>query len=119
MQINWEQTAPVLVSIVIILLIAVLRAVSKTVAAITATMPLNIMLALWIVYAAEEGEETSVVRFTGSMIMGVAATLACVVAMWLAAKAGWRLLPVIFVGYLAWGTTLFLILSVGRGLGAG
>jgi hypothetical protein len=117
MQVGWGQVAPVIISIGIILLIALLRAMSKTLAAVTATMPINIMLALWIVYAVDRGEKTAVIEFTGSMVIGVLATLACVVGMWLAARAGWRLVPIIAAGYLAWGTVLLVNLGIGQLLG--
>lgn len=104
-----QEIGPVVVSIMIIIVIAVARAYSKTLAAITATMPINIMLALWIIYAGERGDQPTMVRFTGSMVIGVGATLVCVVGMWLASRAGWRIVPTILAGYLAWGATLALI----------
>jgi hypothetical protein len=109
--VNWQEIGPVVISILIIIVIAVVRAYSKTLAAITATMPINIMLALWIIFAAEGGERTTMVRFTGAMVVGVGATLACVVGMWLASRAGWRLVPTIGAGYLAWGVTLVAIFA--------
>jgi hypothetical protein len=109
MNANLQDIGPVVVSILIIIVIAVARAYSKTLAAITATMPINIMLALWIIYAGEKGDPPTMVRFTGSMVVGVVATLACVVGMWLASRAGWRIVPTITAGYLAWGVTLALI----------
>jgi hypothetical protein len=55
MQIDVQRILPVLVSILIIISVAVLRQYSKTFAAIAATMPINIPLGLWIVYAGEQG----------------------------------------------------------------
>jgi hypothetical protein len=104
-----QDIGPVIVSILIIIVIALARAYSKTLAAITATMPINIMLALWIIYAGEKGDQTTMIRFTGSMVIGVGATLACVVGMWLASRVGWRIVPTIMAGYLAWGVTLVLV----------
>jgi hypothetical protein len=114
---TWRQIAPVAISILIIILIAVLRAWSKTLAAITASMPVNVVLALWIIYAAEGGDRATVVSFTGSMFVGVGATLMCVGAMWLAARAGWRLLPMFVAGYLAWGVTLVASMGLRQVLG--
>jgi hypothetical protein len=116
---TWRQIAPVVISIFIIILIAVLRVWSKTLAAITATMPVTVPLALWIVYTAEGGDQTTTVSFIASMFVGVGATLACVAGtfvslsrtMWLAARTGWRLVPMLVAGYLAWG--LMLVLSFG------
>jgi hypothetical protein len=108
----WRQIAPVAISILIIILVAVVRAHSKTLAAITATMPITVPLALWIVYKAEGGDQAAVVSFTASLFIGVVATTACVVAMWVAARAGWRLVSIIIVGYLAWGLTCAVCLGL-------
>jgi hypothetical protein len=97
-----RQIAPVVLSIVLIVAVAILRSYSKTLAALTATMPINIPLALWIVYSANGGDQATLVDFTGSLLVGIVGTVACVAAMWLAARAGLRLAPTIAVGYLAW-----------------
>ena len=52
---DWQKIIPVIVSIFIIIFIAVVRAYSKTFAAIVSTMPINIALSMWIIYSAEEG----------------------------------------------------------------
>ena len=51
MSIDWQRVLPVAVSIGIIIAVAVLRQYSKTFAAIAATMPINVPLALWIIYS--------------------------------------------------------------------
>jgi hypothetical protein len=109
MNATWQETAPVVISIFIIIVIAAVRAYSKTLAAITATMPINIMLALWIIYAAESGARPAMVEFTQAMVVGVVATLASVIAMWVASRFGWSILPTIATGYVVWGATLALI----------
>jgi hypothetical protein len=108
----WRQIAPVGISVLIIILVAVVRAYSKTLAAITATMPITVPLALWIVYVAEGGDQAAILHFTESLFIGVVATATCVVAMWLAAQAGWGLVPIIIVGYLAWGATWGVCISM-------
>jgi len=118
MNLNWGQVGPVVVSIGILLLIALLRASSKTLAAITATMPINIVLALWLIYAAEGTDRAAIVRFTGSMLVGVGATFIFLGAVWLAARAGWGLVPMLLSGYLAWGATLALIFGLQQLLGS-
>jgi len=117
MNVTWSRIAPVAASIVIIILIALLRAWSKTLAAITATMPINIVLALWIVYAAEGGDPAGVAQFTASMLRGVGATVVFLGAVWLAARAGWGLVPMLVSGYLAWGGTLALTFGLEHLLG--
>lgn len=49
-----------MLSIVVTILVAVLEKQSKLAAAITATMPLIIDLAFWIVYASADGERTEI-----------------------------------------------------------
>ena len=94
---------PVIFSILIIILVAILERHSRFVAAITATMPLGAPLALWIVYASAKGETSAVTEFSFSMVIGVLPTLGFLLIAWLAAKAGWRLLPILAAGYGAWG----------------
>jgi hypothetical protein len=116
---NWRRVAPVLASIVIIIVIAVLRERSKTLAAITATMPVTIALSLWIVYVAEGGDQSAVVTFTRSMFFGLIAAWAWLLAVWLAARAGWGLGRLVLVGYLAWAVAtaaILLLQSLFRGL---
>jgi hypothetical protein len=116
---NWRRIAPVLASIGIIIVIAVLRERSKTLAAITATMPVTIALSLWIVYVAEGGDQSAVVTFTRSMFFALIAAWAWLLAVWLAARAGWGLGRLILVGYLAWAAAtaaILLLQSLFRGL---
>ncbi len=119
MVIVWERVLPVLVSIAIIILIAILREYSKTLAAITATMPVNIPLGMWIMYNAEEGDRTVMAAFTGSLVVGIGPTVLFLVVVWLAARAGWSLLPMLIAGYLAWGLALGVILLFRHVLGGG
>ncbi len=65
-----RQVMPVVVSIVVIIAVAVVRSYSKTLATITATMPVNIPLAMWIVYSGENGDHDTVARFAGSLFAG-------------------------------------------------
>ncbi len=109
---TWRRIGPVLASIAIIILISLLRERSKAVAAITATMPIGVALALYLIYVAEGTDQAAVVDFVRSMILGVTATLIWLLAVWLAARAGWRLPRLLLVGYAAWavaiGVTFFV-----------
>jgi len=49
----------------------VLQRQSKVLAAITATMPLNVALGLWIVSAASDGDQQAVAQFTGGMLVSI------------------------------------------------
>jgi len=114
---TWQQITPVVISILVIIVVAVARAYSKTLAAITASMPVTVPLALWIVYVAEGGDQAAIVGFAGSLFIGILASLAFAGAVWLAARAGWGLVPIIVVGYLAWGVTLSVCLGLRHALG--
>jgi hypothetical protein len=93
---------PVILSILVIILVAVLEKQSKLFAAITATMPLAAPLALWIVYSSSAGDKEAVSNFTLSMFLGFLPTLAFIVTVWLAARAGMKLVPMILSGYGVW-----------------
>ncbi|MFN8501397.1 hypothetical protein [Kouleothrix sp.] len=99
---EWQKIAPALISILVIVTIAIARAYSKTLAAIVATMPVNITLALWIVWSAEDGRPGPTLAFAASMLRGILATLAFLLAAWLAARAGWPLVPLLLASYAAW-----------------
>lgn len=101
-----------LLSIVVIVLIAVIEKHSKTVAAITAVMPLTAPLALWIVYSSSGGERLAMSEFTLGLVLGLIPTLGFAVAAWLAARAGWKLGPMLLAGYATWalGTGLLVAL---------
>lgn len=114
---QWQKILPVLISISVIIFIAVMQRYSKLVAAVTATMPLTIPLSLWIVYSAAQGDRTAVTQFTGSLLMGIFPTLAFVFALWLGARAGLKLAPMIVLGYLTWAAVLGLVVALRRLLG--
>lgn len=107
-----QQITPVVISILAIVFIAVVQAHSKLIAAITATMPLGIPLALWIVFAAEGNSNSDVLKFTESLFFGMLATGVFTLVLWITARAGWGLLPMLGASYLAWLATLGLNLLV-------
>jgi hypothetical protein len=114
---TFRRIAPVLASIVVIIVLAVVRARSRVLAAVTTTMPVTIALGLWIVYVAEDGDRAAVITFSRSMLLGLVATATWPLAVWLAARAGWGLPRLLLVGYLAWGTTAAIIFLLQRALG--
>ncbi|HEX3051718.1 MAG TPA: hypothetical protein VHP83_13745 [Aggregatilineaceae bacterium] len=107
-----RQVLPVALSIVVIIIIAVIRSYSKALAAITATMPITIPLTLWIVYTAEKGNRRSMQDFTGSLFSGLLATVVFTFTIWLAARAGLRLVPMLAAGYLSWMVALGLMYAL-------
>jgi hypothetical protein len=112
-----QNIVPVMVSITVIILVAVLQRHSKLAAAITATMPLSMPLALWIVYASAGGDRGTTALFTRGMLIGMVPTIGFVVAVWLAARAGMKLLPMLLIGYGVWGLILALVVTLRRSLG--
>jgi hypothetical protein len=109
---SWQRLAPIVISITVIILIAILQEHSRLVAAITATMPLTAPLGIWIVYAAQAGDQQAVAEFNGSLLVGVWPTVGFLVAVWLAARAGWRLVPMLAAGYAAWVVGLGVLFGV-------
>ena len=111
---KWTEVIPVAISVTVIILVAVIQRQSKLVAAVTATMPMTIPLALWIVYSSSQGERAAVVRFTQSMIFGIIPTMAFVLAVWLGSRAGLKIAPLIGLGYSVWAATLLVTLLARR-----
>jgi len=101
MVIDWGKVAPVIVSIIIIIAVAILRQYSRPFAAIAATMPINIPLALWIVSSGEDTAGMAV--FSKTLVFNMIPTVIFIFIAWLAFRAGWTLVPSIVVGYVAWG----------------
>ena len=97
-----QSVLPVILSILVIIAVAVIERHSKFAAAITATMPLSATLALWIVYSANEGSNSIMQDFTQGLILGIIPTVGFIVAVWVGARAGQNLLPMLAIGYGAW-----------------
>ena len=97
-----QDILPVVLSIIVIILVAVLEKQSKLFAALTATMPLAAPLALWIVYSSNSGDKTAVSQFSLSLLLGLLPTMAFLITVWLAARSGMKLVPMILTGYSVW-----------------
>ncbi|RPI93510.1 MAG: hypothetical protein EHM40_09610 [Chloroflexi bacterium] len=109
-----QDVLPVILSILVIILVAVIEKQSKLFAALVAVMPLAAPLALWIVYSSNEGDKTAVSQFSLSLLFGLLPTFAFLIAVWLAARAGMKLLPMLLTGYGVWAvgaTILYLLRS--------
>ena len=115
MEIAWGKVAPVIVSIIIIIAIAIIREYSKTFAAIAVTMPINLPLGIWLVYGSSTKAEME--QFTRSLAFNLVPTFAFVVIAWLAARAGWKLIPMVVAGYAGWGVGLLILMAVRQVLG--
>jgi hypothetical protein len=107
-----QDIIPILLSILVIILVAVLEKQSKLFAALVAVMPLAAPLALWIVYSSNEGDQVAIWQFSLNLLLGLLPTFAFLIAVWLAARAGMKLLPMILTGYGVWavGATILYLL---------
>jgi hypothetical protein len=94
-----QDNLPVLLSIVVKILVAVVEKQSKLAAAVTATMPIGATLALWIVYSANEGERKTMEQFSTGLLVGIIPTIGFLVAAWLSSRVGLKLMPLLLVSY--------------------
>ena len=117
MTVDWQRILPVVASILIIIAVAIVRQYSKALAPILATMPINIPLAMWIVYSADEGDQAGMEQFVRDLFINILPTFVFLLIAWLGARAGWGLVTTIIVGYVGWGLALGAILVVRRLLG--
>jgi len=108
-----QKALPIITSIVIILIVALLRERSRTLAAIFGTMPINMPLVMWIVWSTPDTNQTIMVGFVRSLIIGMVPTLLWLAIVFLALRAGWGLIGAILSGYVAWGVLLFGAIQLG------
>jgi hypothetical protein len=112
-----QDVLPVILSILVIILVAVLEKQSKLFAALAATMPLATPLALWIVYSSNAGDRAVVSQFSLGLLLGILPTIAFLVAVWLAARYGMKLGPMILTGYGVWAAGAALLYVLRHALG--
>mgnify|MGYP001553956423 FL=1 len=115
---KWQEIMPVLISIIIIILIAIIGRTSRFIAAITATMPINIALGMWIIYSSSGGDAKSVTEFSLGMLLAVFPSMGVLVAVWLASRAQVKIIPMLLLGYSVWAVGLVLIFGIRKLLGA-
>lgn len=104
-----------IVSICIILAIAILRQYSKTIAAIAATMPINLPLGLWIVASSSENSQVALSEFSEALVLNLLPTMIFMIVVWQMTRIGYGLVPSILAGYAAWAVGLgaiYLLRSV-------
>ena len=97
-----EKVLPVVASVIIIVLVAVVQERSRELAAVLAVMPLTVPLAVWIVFAASGRDYQQTAHFVRSMIAGYLATIAFVVACWYGLRQQWPLPAVLVVAFGLW-----------------
>jgi hypothetical protein len=108
-----QKWLPVVTSIAIIVLVAVLRERSRTLAAIVATMPINIPLALWVVFGAGDADMSTVEPFVRKILVGIVPTMIWIAVVYIGVRNEQPLLASIVVGYVVWA----LVTLLARGLG--
>ena len=109
-----QDILPVLLSIVVIILVAILEKQSKFAAAITATMPIGATLAIWIVYSANSGDQETLKEFSSSLLLGIIPSIGFLFAAWFGSRAGLKLVPLLLVGFAVWGALLGTIVVIRR-----
>jgi hypothetical protein len=93
-----DRVIPVVLSVLVIVLVAIVQERSRHLAAIIATVPLTAPLAMWIVFVSSRGDQRQTADFVGSMVLGFAASLVFVLVCWIGL---WQ----------AWGFTATLVLA--------
>ncbi|MGB7093681.1 MAG: hypothetical protein WBD62_03430 [Anaerolineales bacterium] len=95
-----QDILPVLLSILVVILVAVLEKQSKFAAAITATMPIGATLAIWIVYSANSGDQQTMKDFSVGLLMGIVPTIGFLIAILASSRAGLKIVPMLLVEYM-------------------
>lgn len=114
-----QDVYPVLISIAIIVAVAFLQKQSKLIAAIISTTPVRAALAIWVVYAAVEGNKDAVVKFNGSVALSLISTILFAIGAWWAAKQNMKIGGILLTGYGAWAVSTGVLFLLRKVLGIG
>ena len=109
-----ERLVPVVLSVLIILLVALVQERSRHLAAILAALPVTAPLAMWIVYSATQGDHRQTADFVASMFLGFAAGLFFVSASWFGFRQQWSFPVVLVFASAIWLAIVLLPSLVGR-----
>ena len=110
---SFQKTFPVITFIIIILIVAALRDRSRALAAVLATMPINVPLALWVISSSSSGDPKQMVEFTRSLIISLIPTFIWLGIVFLAIRAGWSLFAAIGAGYGVWAVLIAGLFMLG------
>lgn len=108
-----QRMLPVISSILIILGVAFLRERSRTLAAILATMPINIPLGMWVLFGSGDFDPSMAQAFIRALVPGLAATVVWVLVVWLMTGMGVSLGLSILSGYAVWGALVIAFIRLG------
>jgi hypothetical protein len=109
-----EKLVTVVLSVLIVVMVAVVQERSRHLAAIIATMPLTVPLAMWIVFSASRGDQRQTADFVGSMLVGIVGNVLFVLACWLGFRREWGFLATVAFAAAVW----LLIVVLPRWVGA-
>lgn len=108
-----QKLFPILTSIGLILAAALLRDKSRVLAAVLATMPINVPLALWVVSSASNNDQAAMAEFVQALVVSLIPSWVWLGIVFLAVRAGWSLGAALSAGYAAWGGLLVLLFYSG------
>jgi hypothetical protein len=108
-----QKALPVIASIGIILVVALLRERSRTLAAILATMPINMVLGMWIVSEAAGADAQVMTGFVRSLLIGLVPSFVWLAMVYIALRAGVPLWTAVLSGYGVWGALIVLAFWMG------
>ena len=109
-----EKTLPVVASVAIIVLVAVVQQRSRDLAAILASLPLTAPLAAWIVFSASGGDHQHTAQFVRSMLAASIATVIFVLACWYGFRQQWPFPIVMATAFGIWGVLVAMPYLVRR-----
>jgi len=110
---TWQKAFPVLASILILLLVAALRDRSRAVAAVLATMPINVPLALWVVSSGSNNDTQAMSDFVRSLFISLIPSFIWLAIVFVALRAGWSLGASIGAGYGVWVILIGILFRLG------
>jgi hypothetical protein len=110
---SFQKIFPVITSIAIIIFVAILRDRSRTFAAVLATMPINIPLALWVISSGSGGDARQMADFIRSLMISLIPSFIWLGIVFVAVRAGWSVLAAMGAGYGVWAVLIAALFMLG------
>jgi len=114
---SWQEISRIVIAFAVIVAVALLQKQSKLIAAITATMPVNVPLAMWLLYSATGGDGVSMREFAKSLVVSILPTVGFLLVAWLALRADIKLGPTLLASYAIWGAGVLIVMLLQKRLG--
>ncbi|HBY94919.1 MAG: hypothetical protein M5U01_39400 [Ardenticatenaceae bacterium] len=96
-----------LFGVLILTAVTLVSQYSRRLAGIVSTLPVNITVALWVVYSITGSRPQAVAPLALGMIWGLMSTMLFVVICWYTLTRGWALPKVLLFGYAVWVLVAF------------